>query len=929
MQSKPEKWYLKTPEGKIQGPFSISKLNEMAIKGEIIPGSQVSTNSISWQPVETLSELHMEWIAELPDGKIYGPFHVLAVPVLYKNGYLPPNTILKNRFTKKTLHLNEILEESPEPQVQSQTVMSPPLPVTEEDKIPYEQLKKQLDETLQKLQEEASERNILETQSKHIQQKLRAEIEQLTNELSSLKLHLRTTAENLAEEKKRNKQLAEEASNKEAKLHEQIQQLEIMLESANANTRQWKEQVDIWKTKFEELAKQSEEHERFLVEMINQTRQNADARVSQISSELESVKQELVYQQQLRVQIERKHNEVLEQMQEELAVLRREKKHAESEIATAKQHLLEFETIIQELKRQIEDLNEQLVQRSEELNRANTSIATLTQQNETLQNEIIQNRRDYQQQLDQMYAKEIELTNKLEHLQTENAGLLASLNNEKSIAENLQSQLATLTIQLDTLKKENASLNETNLDLQKKYVMRESALKKELEAKRLAEIAANKEIESLISEKKSLETELRRANQTIESLQSQIDNIQASSAVAVQKMSETSSREKELEEKCKKLEMKIQTMVDREQVLSEDIKRLEVERDDAISRVSTVTEQARAESTRYLNLGKSLLEHVVRLDDEASKFVRLIVSFREQYQKLLAHLSCVSEQALSQVTVDVQSESKISELLAEIAYLKEALSKKEKIEQMSVPLQEIRDAFHTTLKRYHLVTVTGALVCCFLIAGMVLLRIKTSTSSEHHVEKSYQSVSSFLIEKKEDSQVTVSHVSPATQVEVKPSTAEKTPEPLPLLVVNPFANLSIPGAKISETQDGCSIIFEQGLFSSLTNISVAGRQLLDSASEAIQPFLGEYLLQIEGYSDSIPLSDKAPFQNNQELALARANTICRLFVEKYHFELDSMKAIAGNLDSPPFSNDDPISRKKNRTVVLKLIKREKENKITR
>lgn len=930
---KPEKWYLKSTSGQILGSFIISELNRMAVKGEIPPGSQVSTDSISWQPVESIQELHMDWIAELPNGQTYGPINVLAVPALHKAGYLPIDTILKNHITGKTLHLNEIIKESSISGETTETVEAVSLSANERDKVTYEQLKKQLDETLQKLQEQISERNIIETQNRHIQQKLRAEIEELTNELSTLKLHLKTSAENLADEKKRSKQLSEEASNRENQLHEQIQQLKIMVESANANANQWKEQVDTWRIKFEELTKQSEEHEHFLVEMLNQTRQDAETRVSQIASELETIKQELVSQQQLRVQTEGQYNEILEQFQDELAVLRKEKKLAEKETATTKQHLLEFETLTQELKRQIESLNEQLVQRTDELNRANTSITTLNQQNEALRNEIAQNRTNYQQQLDQMYAKEIELTNKLEHLQTENVSLLTSLDNEKSITETLQTQLATVTSQLEAIKKESSSSQASNLELQKKYAVKESALKKELEAKRLVEISANKKIESLIAEKKLLESELGRANQALENLQNQFSSIQTAHTMVVQQASESSLKEKELEEKCKKYEIRIKAMVEHEQVLSDKIKHLESDRDEAISRLNTISEQSKLESTHYINLGRIFIEHVTRLDNEVSKFNQLFVTFKEQHQKLLTQLSRTNEPAPYSVTAELQSESKISELMDEIARLKTALGKKEKLEYLSTPLLEIKEGFHSTLRRYHFLTMTGTVVCCFLVMAMLWLRIKSNTPlSELPNQKIHQAILP-KVEKQEASQAKGDVVSTTPQISVASSSLDssesETVDTSPVSIINPLASLSIHGAKVFQTPTGCFIIFEQGLFSSLTNISVEGIEVLDNACSAIRLFLTKYFLQIEGYTDSVPLSNKASFRDNQELALARAQVVLRLLAERYHFDIDSMKAVAGNLQLPPFSNDEPISRRKNRTVILKLIKREQESRINK
>ncbi len=108
----PQKWFLKLPDGNIYGPVGVDVLVEWASQLRIAPGNQVSLDKKTWQSAESIKELKMEWITELPDGSTYGPFNVLAVPHLYKNGTLPASSSLTNKDTGKVVHVHELLKES-------------------------------------------------------------------------------------------------------------------------------------------------------------------------------------------------------------------------------------------------------------------------------------------------------------------------------------------------------------------------------------------------------------------------------------------------------------------------------------------------------------------------------------------------------------------------------------------------------------------------------------------------------------------------------------------------------------------------------------------------------------------------------------------------------------------------------------------------
>lgn len=103
-------WRLKTADGRTYGPVSLSELCDWANQGRVMAGDLLSKDGIQWVPAESFSELKMEWEARLPNGKICGPLNVLAVPFLVKNGFLPPDTVLVNRNSGKSLNVRDLLK---------------------------------------------------------------------------------------------------------------------------------------------------------------------------------------------------------------------------------------------------------------------------------------------------------------------------------------------------------------------------------------------------------------------------------------------------------------------------------------------------------------------------------------------------------------------------------------------------------------------------------------------------------------------------------------------------------------------------------------------------------------------------------------------------------------------------------------------------
>lgn len=109
-QPAPEQWYLRTEDGSVYGPVTIPVMRDWAAQSRVAPGDNVSPDGVNWLKAETVPELKMEWMAVLPDGSSYGPFNVLAVPNLHKNGSIPADASLVHAASGKTVKVAELIQ---------------------------------------------------------------------------------------------------------------------------------------------------------------------------------------------------------------------------------------------------------------------------------------------------------------------------------------------------------------------------------------------------------------------------------------------------------------------------------------------------------------------------------------------------------------------------------------------------------------------------------------------------------------------------------------------------------------------------------------------------------------------------------------------------------------------------------------------------
>lgn len=104
------KWYVKTEDGKVYGPATVSTLVSWARTGQVLPLHELSSDRRHWSPACEMKELEMKWMIELEPGKIFGPFNRALVIQVFKDGSAPAGS--------KAYRLHEYpIDQDPPPKV--------------------------------------------------------------------------------------------------------------------------------------------------------------------------------------------------------------------------------------------------------------------------------------------------------------------------------------------------------------------------------------------------------------------------------------------------------------------------------------------------------------------------------------------------------------------------------------------------------------------------------------------------------------------------------------------------------------------------------------------------------------------------------------------------------------------------------------------
>ncbi len=171
-----------------------------------------------------------------------------------------------------------------------------------------------------------------------------------------------------------------------------------------------------------------------------------------------------------------------------------------------------------------------------------------------------------------------------------------------------------------------------------------------------------------------------------------------------------------------------------------------------------------------------------------------------------------------------------------------------------------------------------------------------------------------------------------------PPPPPEIPDPLPSPVEPPLAttpaipesippepeswpDLDLPDILVRESPTGRALVFDFGIFTTMTNLSPRALPALHAVADRLGPHMSRFKLIVEGHTDTVPVSTSHTSLDNHALAMARASLVAKLLTGPMALPPDLVYTTSAGEMDPPFSNLDDATRIKNRTVVLKLIPR--------
>jgi len=136
-----------------------------------------------------------------------------------------------------------------------------------------------------------------------------------------------------------------------------------------------------------------------------------------------------------------------------------------------------------------------------------------------------------------------------------------------------------------------------------------------------------------------------------------------------------------------------------------------------------------------------------------------------------------------------------------------------------------------------------------------------------------------------------------------------------------FPKIMIEGVKIIKSGQTHSIHFDSGVFTTLTIPSASAKLQLKQIANILRPHMNNLKIVVEGCTDNTPMRKTATYNGNSALGLARAEAIKKLLISKGRLPGNAITARYAGEENTPYPNDTASNRKRNRTVVLKIVRK--------
>ncbi len=892
-------WYMRQPDGEIYGPTNITMLAEWAAQNRIVPGSEISEDMQNWIPAQELPDLKMEWAAHFPDGTVYEPFNVLAVPYLFENKTLPADTKLINKSTGKTLLVQELLKlKNPEEPAIPATEKTADLSPEENSKI-MENLKKEAESSKQMLDET---RQNIETLHKNISE-MESRLETANNTIASLekeltgqkKLNLDTSHHVSADTESKISALRN-------KYDTRISEMEEKLKTKTETLAQTKKELEEKKGLLEKTTTDLKEQ----TSLQSKLMASDSERESELNEQIEDLRHKILRANEYVANLEGEHSQLQEKSKQTQEEFERQIRSLEDELNASNNSLQDLQKEVHDKEGLCKCLQENLNSIKEETTK---SAAKLHKNQSDLESQTAARIKIQEES----QKREADLHHKVKQLETDLGSTRETLIHQQSKYSELEKQSAAKTYEFE---KSKNTFQSQSAEAAARIEELQAQLRTEHSTRVQTQQGLSQKETELNSQVQKLQKEIHQTRQTLTDQQNENAQLQEKHASAIQEIEKQITIFKDRAESAatsaKRAEKQLQEQISTQAKLREKSEKHEA----VLQKEIETLKSAREETQQKLNVLSE--EHKTLLESGNAREKQL----SENIAILEANLKAMAKTQITQKDIDAHAQ--LEEMKHKYAVLQEQLAKAQARaaiqEKPAVPgtapihygIAELITGIKDTLMRYPLKVKAAIFAFMILICASVFTFINLSrrpdTSSAPEPSDSNEGE---IIYEAAIQEPLLSPPVSEPAIETPQAQEIKTP-PAP----HPLPEIKMGDAIVTYSNSTYVIVFNYGLFSHRTRLAESAEIDLEQLAKQLQEHTADLILTIEGHTDTVPMGTGDSYSNNHALGMARAETVMDLLYTKYGIPKESMEAKSAGQDNPPYPNDTEIERKKNRTVVM-------------
>lgn len=129
----------------------------------------------------------------------------------------------------------------------------------------------------------------------------------------------------------------------------------------------------------------------------------------------------------------------------------------------------------------------------------------------------------------------------------------------------------------------------------------------------------------------------------------------------------------------------------------------------------------------------------------------------------------------------------------------------------------------------------------------------------------------------------------------------------------------VDGVEVRDESGTPRLVFEEPVFSRLVTIDPDQKPRLVRLAEQIRQTVPEAVLMVIGHTDNDPIRPSSAYRSNEYLGQLRAEEVAGFLRENTGLADNRVRPISSGAEEPPFSNDNPADKARNRSVTLEIM----------